>query len=87
MLGASPRESAFPDYRLLSHHPTHARPGPRKIDSPVTCLRLGAVPFYKGLQTTRVFSVGVTALMMDTGCCATADFKAFSLPVDMSLFP
>ena len=24
--------------------------------------------------------------MMDTGCCAVADFKAFSLPVDMSLF-
>ena len=35
------------------------------------------------------FSVGdlVSALMMDTGCCATADFKTFSLSVDMSLFP
>ena len=78
-----------PDYRLPSHHPTHARPGRGKIDSHVTCLCLGAVPFYKGLQTTRAFSVGVlvSASMMDTGCCATADFKAFSLSVDMSLFP
>ena len=64
----------------------HAHPRPRKIESPVTCLCLGARPFYKGLQTTRAFSVGVPASMMDTGCCAVADFKAFSLSVDMSLF-
>ena len=77
----------LPDHRLRSHHPTSRTSRSRKIDSPVTCLCLGAVPFYKGLETTRAFSVGVPASMMDTGCCAIADFKAFSLSVDMSLFP
>ena len=48
----------LPDYWLPSHHSTHARPGLQKFDSPVTCLCLGAMPFYKGLQTARAFSVG-----------------------------
>ena len=40
------------------------------------------------LQRSSLYkSVLVPASMMDTGCCAAADFKAFSLSVDMSLFP
>ena len=88
VLGSPPRESAFArlSSAFASSNFTHV-PVTRKIDFPVTCLCFGAVPFYKGLQTTRAFSVGVPASMMDTGCCATTDFKAFSLSVDMSLFP
>ena len=71
---------------LPSHHPTS-----RTSRSPEDLILrhlplLGAVPFYKGLQFAGAFSVGVLASMMDTGCCALADIKVFSLPVDMSLY-
>ena len=75
---ASSRECFCQTIGCLRIIQLHARSGPRKIDSPVTCLCLGAVSFHKRLQTSRAFSVGVSASMMDTGC--------FSLSVDMSLF-
>ena len=82
-LHTSSRERLLPHCRLPLHHPTRARPGRRKIDSHVTLFMRRAV-----LQRSSSYkSVLVPASTMDTGCCATADFKAFSLSVDMSLFP
>ena len=83
-LSTLPRESAFYHtvvcLRIIQL--THVLVAGRLILTSLAFVRRAVLQ-----RSSSYKSVLVPASMMDTGCCAAADFKAFSLSVDMSLFP
>ena len=66
---------------------TRARPGLRKIVLPSLAFVWAPCRSTKVFKLQEPFLLATLSSPMDTGCCAAADFKTFSLSVDMSLFP